>query len=69
VLAPLERIVGSDRHGLLPYQFVGPDVRNETLEMFRRTLPEGASRRRLGRLANRLTKIVREAHTLDTPDK
>jgi hypothetical protein len=39
------------------------------LEMFRRTLPEGASRRRLGRLANRLTKMVREAHTLETPDK
>lgn len=38
------------------------------LEMFRRTLPEGASRRRLGRLANRLTKIVREAHALETPD-
>ena len=39
------------------------------LEMFRRTLPEGASRRRLGRLANRLTKIVCEANTLETPDK
>ena len=39
------------------------------LEMFRRTLPEGASRRRLDRLANRLTKIVCEAHTLGTPDK
>src|ERR1035438_2206654 len=30
VLAPLERIVWSDRHGLLPYQFVGPEVRNGT---------------------------------------
>ena len=39
------------------------------LEMFRRTLPEGASRRRLGRLANRLTKMVCEAQTLETPDK
>src|SRR3984957_16758668 len=39
------------------------------LEMFRRTLPEGASRRRLGRFANRLTKMVREARTLETPDK
>jgi hypothetical protein len=39
------------------------------LEMFRRTLPEGASRGRLGRLANRLTKMVREAHALETPDK
>jgi site-specific recombinase XerD len=39
------------------------------LEMFRRTLPEGASRRRLARIANRLTKMVCEAHTLETPDK
>jgi site-specific recombinase XerD len=39
------------------------------LEMFRRTLPEGESRRRLGRLANRLTKMVCEAHALETPDK
>jgi hypothetical protein len=39
------------------------------LEMFRRTLPEGASRHRLDRLANRLTKIVCEARTLETPDK
>jgi hypothetical protein len=38
------------------------------LEMFRRTLPEGTSRRRLDRLANRLTKMLREAHTLETPD-
>ena len=39
------------------------------LEMFRRPLPEGASRRRLGRPANRLTMMVCEAHTLETPDK
>jgi len=39
------------------------------LEMFRRTLPEGTSRRRLGRLANRLTKIVCQAGSLETPDK
>jgi hypothetical protein len=39
------------------------------LEMFRRTLPDGAARRRLDRLANRLTKIVCEARTLETPDK
>jgi hypothetical protein len=37
--------------------------------MFRRTLPEGASRRRLCRLANRLTKMLCEAHTLQTPEK
>jgi site-specific recombinase XerD len=39
------------------------------LEMFRRALPDGAPRRHLGRLANRLTKIVCEAHTIDTPAK
>jgi hypothetical protein len=37
------------------------------LEMFRRTLPNGTSRRRLDRLSNRLTKIVTEACTLATP--
>jgi hypothetical protein len=36
------------------------------LEMFRRTLPSGTSRR-LDRLSNRLTKIVTEARTLATP--
>lgn len=39
------------------------------LEMFRRTLPDGAPRRHLGRLANRLTKIVCEVQALETPDK
>jgi integrase len=37
------------------------------MEMFRRTLPDGAPRRHLGRLANRLTKIVCEALTLNKP--
>ena len=37
------------------------------LEMFRRALPDGTSRRRLGRLSNRLTKIVVEARKLRTP--
>ena len=37
------------------------------LEMFRRTLPNGTSRRRLDRLSNRLTKIVTEARKLATP--
>jgi len=37
------------------------------LEMFRRTLPDGASRRRLDRLSNRLTKILSEARQLATP--
>ena len=37
------------------------------LEMFRRTLPKGASRECLDRLANRLTKILSEARKLPTP--
>ena len=37
------------------------------LEMFRRTLPNGTSRRRLDRLSNRLTKILSEARKLATP--
>ena len=37
------------------------------LEMFRRTVPNGSSRRRLNRLSNRLTKIVTEARKLATP--
>jgi integrase len=37
------------------------------LEMLRRTLPNGVSRNRAGRLSNRLTKIVAEAHKIDTP--
>lgn len=36
------------------------------LEMFGRTLPNGASRNRVGRLSNRLTKIVAEARKLAT---
>ena len=37
------------------------------LEMFRRALPDGTSRRRLDRLSNRLTKILCEARKLATP--
>jgi Phage integrase family len=37
------------------------------LEMFRRSLPDQSSRRRLNRLSNRLTKILSEARKLATP--
>jgi hypothetical protein len=37
------------------------------LEMFRRALSNGTSRRRLDRLSNRLTKILIEARKLATP--
>jgi hypothetical protein len=36
-------------------------------EMFRRSLPNDTSRRRLDRLSNRLTKILIEARKLATP--
>ena len=39
------------------------------LEMFRRTLPEGFSRRLLDRLANRLIKIITEIRKLDPSQK
>jgi len=39
------------------------------LEMFRRALPDGAPRRCLDRLSNRLTKILSEARKLDAPGK
>jgi len=39
----------------------------QVLEMFRRTLPNGITRRRLDRLSNRLTKLLSEARKLPTP--
>jgi hypothetical protein len=39
------------------------------LGMFRRGLPDGAARRCLDRLSNRLTKILSEARELDTTQK
>jgi signal transduction histidine kinase len=40
-------------------------VAQHALEMFRRALPDGGSRRCLDRLSNRLTKIISEARKLD----
>ena len=56
---------GADLPGLLDALRAAQHV----LEMFRRTLPEGNSRRRLGRIANRLTKMICEAHALETTEK
>ena len=39
------------------------------MEMFRRALPDGAPRRCLDRLSNRLTKILSEARKLNAPRK
>jgi site-specific recombinase XerD len=57
--ASLRKGLGGVTDALLSAQHV--------LEMFRRALPDGASRRRLGRLSNRLTKIIAEARKLTTP--
>jgi integrase len=38
-----------------------------TIEMFRRSLPDGSPRHCLDRLSNRLTKILSEAHKLNPP--
>jgi hypothetical protein len=54
----------ADRPGLLQALHAAQHV----LEMFRRTLPDGPPRRHLTRLANRLTKIVSEAHTIEIQD-
>jgi site-specific recombinase XerD len=56
---------GADLPGLVEALHAAQHV----LEMFRRTLPEGASRRHLARLANRLTKMICEARNLDAPAK
>jgi integrase len=57
--APLREGLGGVLDSLLATQHV--------LEMFRRALPNGTSRRRLDRLSNRLTKILSEARKLATP--
>jgi len=57
--APLRAGLGGVLDSLLAAQHV--------LEMFRRALPNGTSRRRLDRLSNRLTKILCEARKLATP--
>lgn len=57
--APLRAGLGGVIDSLLTAQHV--------LEMFRRSLTKGPARRRLGRLSNRLTKILSEARNLATP--
>jgi integrase len=57
--APLRAGLGGVIDSLLATQHV--------LEMFRRALPNGTSRRHLDRLSNRLTKILSEARKLTTP--
>ena len=54
--AGLEGIVGSLR------------TTQHLLEMFRRTLPDGAPRRCLDRVSNRLTKILAITRKLGTPE-
>jgi hypothetical protein len=37
--------------------------------MFRRALPDGSERRLLGRIGNRITKIIAQLRPLNTPPK
>jgi hypothetical protein len=66
-LAPVPKthspIRAADLSGLLDSLKAAQHV----LEMFRRTLADGPKRRLLDRLANRLTKMVSEARTIDHP--
>jgi integrase len=66
-LVPQPRVLSVPRraglHGLIDSLLAAQHV----LEMFRRALPDGASRRCLNRLSNRLTKIIIEARKLRTP--
>lgn len=70
-LAPPPRTPGSinpgraDMRALLHSLLVAQHV----LEMFRRGLPEGTTRRCVARLANRLAKILSAARKLDSPAK
>lgn len=59
------RITIGKLRALVALQYVR--AAQHVLEMFRRTLPNGTSRRRLDRLSNRLTKILSEARKLATP--
>jgi hypothetical protein len=66
-LAPPPKMPGASLQTGLPAVTDALLSAHHMLEMFRRALPEGASRRCLGRLSNRLTKIITEARKLLTP--
>ena len=61
-------VVSNDRHfvalGIEADAFAGYVVHYDAIEMFRRSLPDGAPRRCLDRLSNRLTKILAQTRRL-----
>jgi hypothetical protein len=66
-LAPLPKTASTIRVADLSGLLDSLKVAQHILEMFRRTLADGPERRLLDRLANRLTKMVSEARTIDRP--
>jgi integrase len=66
-LAPVPKTSSPIRAADLPGLLDSLKVAQHVLEMFRRTLADGPKRRLLDRLANRLTKMVSEARTIDHP--
>jgi integrase len=64
-LAPVPRTASPTRAADLSGLLDSLKVAQHILEMFRRTLADGPKRRLLDRLANRLTKMVSEAQTVD----
>jgi site-specific recombinase XerD len=68
-LAPQPRSPAATVSADLPGVVESLRTSQHVLEMFRRTLPDGRPRRRLERLANRLTKIITAARKLAPPEK
>ena len=66
-LVPQPRVLSVPRRAGLDGLIDSLLATQHVLEMFRRALPDGASRRCLDRLSNRLTKIIIEARKLRTP--
>jgi site-specific recombinase XerD len=64
-LAPVPKTLSPIRAADLSGLLDSLKVAQHVLEMFRRTLANGPKRRLLDRLANRLTKMVSEARTID----
>ena len=64
-LVPAPRLPASVGQPSLTTLLDSLNVAQHVLEMFRRTLPQGADRYLLDRLANRLTKIASEARKLE----
>jgi hypothetical protein len=53
----------------LPSLLASFDTAAHILEMFRRALPDGSERRLLGRIGNRIAKIIAQLRPLDPPQE